>query len=231
MEVLVNKSSIGCVVTALVAAFSLLLSQPASAQSVVTANLQVRASSVPNSCDFGVFEPEIRLTNTGDHPFFLPQAFVQVYFNTPIGGIEAVNPEGTTAAIFTSNGGFKSFDTISIRPGIAFDTTGPSADRLANQAWQIFFSPIDAQGPDVTLNPGEYAQFFVTFRRPGGLFPFDPQCNAFTKVERNAQTVFTDNKFYNLFFTSTQQFICEFLNPTTRDPNSGVTPAGISSCP
>lgn len=226
-----KKSFVGWVATLLAAAFSLLLSQPASAQGVVTANLQVRSSAVPNSCDFGIFQPEIRLTNTGEHPFSLPQAFVQVYFNAPIGGIEAVNAEGTTAAIFTANGGFKSFDTISIRPGSTFETTGPSEDRLANQAWQIFFSPISAQGRDLTLNPGEFAQFFVTFRRTGGPFPFDPQCNDFTKVERNAPTVFTDNKFYNLFFTSTQQFICEFLNPTTPDPNSGVTPAGVSSCP
>src|SRR5205085_1178392 len=97
------------------AAAVLLASRSASAQGVVTANVEVRASSVPNSCDFGVFQPEIKITNTGDHAFFLSQAFLLVYFNAGVNEIEAVHPTGTTASIFTANGGFKSWDTITIR--------------------------------------------------------------------------------------------------------------------
>ena len=36
----------------------------------------------------------------------------------------------------------------------------------------------------------------------------------------------------HLFFTSTQQLICEFLDPTTPDPDSGISPfTGTSACP
>jgi hypothetical protein len=223
--------SVGITVASLLlAAAGFTMSRPAAAQQglVVVANVQVRANSVPNSCDYSVFQPEIRITNTGDHPFFLPQAFVQVYFNAPIGSIQPVHPEGTTAAIFSASGAFKSWDTISIDPQaiITFPTEGPSPDRLANQAWRIFFGPINppGRGPDVTLNPGDFAQFIVSFQRVGGLSPFDPQCDDFTKLERNSTNVFTDNKFYNLLFTQTQQLLPEFLNPTTPDPNTGIFP-------
>jgi hypothetical protein len=211
------------------AASGFVMSKPAAAGFVVTANVQVRHTSVPNSCDYSVFEPEIRITNTGDHSFFLPQAYLQVYFNAPLGSIEPVHPQGTTAAIFTSSGAFKSWDTIDIEPGVTFPTSGPSADRLANQAWRIFFGPINppGYGPDVTLDPGDYAQFTVTFRRDGGVSPFDPECDDFTKVERSTpadSVVFTDNKFYDLLFTQTQQLLPEFLDPTTPDPNTGIFP-------
>ncbi len=216
------------------AAIVLFAGKLASAQGVVTANVEVRRSSVPNSCDFGVFEPEIKITNTGDHPFFLPQAFLLVYFNAGANEIEAVHPEGTTATIFTANGGFKSFDAISIRKFMDFSQVfEPVPGRKANQAWQISFAPQAApgQGPDTTLNPGDFATMIVTFRRAGGAFPFDPACDDFTRVERGASNVFHSDRFYNLFFTSTQQFICEFLNPTTPDPLSGISPiTGQSAC-
>jgi hypothetical protein len=207
----------------------------AFAQGVVTANVEVRRSSVPNSCDFGVFEPEIKITNTGDHAFFLSQAFLLVYFDAGPNEIEAVHPEGTTAAIFAPNGGFKSWDTISIRKFLDFNPTlEPVPGRRANQAWQISFGPINppGRGPDITMNPGDFATMIVTFRRAGGAFPFDVGCNDFTRVERGASNVFHSDRFYNLFFTSTQQFICEFLNPTTPDPLSGISPiTGQSACP
>jgi hypothetical protein len=207
----------------------------AFAQGVVTANVEVRASSVPNSCDFGVFQPEIRITNTGDHAFFLSQAFLLVYFDAGPNEIEAVHPEGTTATIFTRNGGFKSWDTISIRKFMDFSPAlEPVPGRRANQAWQISFGPISppGQGPDINMNPGDFATLIPTFRRAGGAFPFDVGCNDFTRVERGASNVFHSDRFYNLFFTSTQQFICEFLNPTTPDPLSGISPiTGRSACP
>jgi hypothetical protein len=217
------------------AAMVLAASKSASAQGVVTADVQVRRSSVPDSCNFGVFEPEIKILNTGDHPFFLSQAFLLVYFNAGANEIEAVHPEGTTAAIFSSNGGFKSWDTISIRKFMDFSPTlEPVPGRKANQAWQISFGPISppGQGPDLTMNPGDFATLIVTFRRAGGAFPFDPACDDFTRVEPGASNVFHSDRFYNLFFTSTQQFICEFLNPTTPDPLSGISPVtGQSACP
>src|SRR6185369_14726693 len=140
----------------------------AFAQGVVTTNVEVRASSVPNSCDFGVFQPEIKITNTGDHAFFLSQAFLLVYFDAGPNEIEAVHPEGTTATIFRSNGAFKSWDTVSIRKFMDFSPTlEPVPGRRANQAWQIFFGPISppGQGPDITMNPGDFATLIPQFRR------------------------------------------------------------------
>ena len=229
-----RKSSL--VVVQMFAALVVLLAcKVASAQGVVTANLEVRRSSVPNSCDFGVFEPEIKITNTGDHAFFLSQATVVVYFDAGVNEIESVHPEGTTASIFTANGGFKSWDTISIRKFIDFNPTlEPVPGRRANQSWAISFGPISppGQGPDINMNPGDFATMIVTFRRAGGAFPFDVGCNDFTRVERGASNAFHSDRFYNLIFTSTQQLICEFLNPTTPDPDSGIAPfTGQSACP
>jgi hypothetical protein len=72
-----------------------------------------------------------------------------------------------------------------------------------------------------------------TLRRAGGLSPFDPECDDLTRVERNAPAVFIDNRFFSLGFTSTQQQICEQLNPTTNDPNTGLMPFPpfLTGCP
>src|SRR5207245_11010620 len=99
--------------------------------------------------------------------------------------------EGTTPAIFASNGGFRSWDTISIRKFIDFADTQVAPDRRANQAWQIIFAPIDPRGPDITLRPGDFATWFATFRRAGGASPFDLGCDDFTKVDRTSPAVVT----------------------------------------
>jgi hypothetical protein len=230
-----TKSMLGrTVVSAALVAAGLFVNRPASAQGVVTANVEVRRTSVPNSCDYSVFQPEIKITNTGAQSFFLSQGFIQVYFNAGLDEIEAVHPTGITAAIFDANGAFKSWDGVSISRGVTFNTVTFAPDRRANQAWRIFFDPPQppGQGPDITMRPGDFAIFTVSFRRAGGQNPFDPECDDFTKVERGAPSNFTNDKFYNLLFTSTQQFICEFLNPTTPDPQSGVNPfTARSACP
>jgi hypothetical protein len=208
-----------------ITASGLLASHAASAQ-VVVADVQVRPTSVPNSCDFGVFEPEIRIVNTGDHDFFLSQVFLLTYFDAGVDEIQAVHPEGTTAAIFESNGAFRSWDTISIRKFEDFPETQFAPDRRANQSWQINFGPINPPGlgPDVTVPVGGFADLITTFQRAGGAFPFDQGCKNFTRVERGASANFASNKFYSMFFTQTQQFICEFLSPGVPDPNSGISP-------
>jgi hypothetical protein len=220
------KTSLGltAIFTA-VTASGLFVSNTSSAQ-VVVADVQVRPTSVPNSCDFGVFEPEIRIINTGDHDFFLSQTFLLVYFDAGPDEIQAVHPEGTTAAIFEANGAFRSWDTVSIRKFEDFPETAFAPDRRANQSWQISFGPINppGRGPDVTVPVGGFADLITTFQRAGGAFPFDDGCKNFTRVERGAPANFASNKFYSLFFAQTQQFICEFLSPGVPDPNSGISP-------
>jgi hypothetical protein len=224
---------VGAIFSAVIA--SRLFASNTSLAQVVVADVQVRPTSVPNSCDFGVFEPEIRITNTGDHFFFLSQVFLLVYFDAGQDEIQAVHPEGTTAAIFERNGAFRSWDSISIRKFQDFAETQFAPDRLANQSWQINFGPINPPGlgPDVTVPVGGFADLIVTFQRTGGAFPFDVGCKNFTRVERSAPANFASNKFYNLFFTSTQQFLCEFLAPGVPDPNSGISPFPpfASACP
>jgi hypothetical protein len=222
----VKSTSLGVfAIFSAVTASGLLASKPSSAQ-VVVADVQVRPTSVPNSCDFGVFEPEIRIINTGDHDFFLSQTFLLVYFDAGTDEIQAVHPEGTTAAIFEADGAFRSWDTVSIRKFQDFPETQFAPDRRANQSWQISFGPINppGRGPDVTVPVGGFADLITTFQRAGGAFPFDDGCKNFTRVERNVPANFASNQFYSLFFASTQQFICEFLSPGVADPNSGISP-------
>jgi hypothetical protein len=207
-----------------------LIASPAFAQ--LTWNLEMRHTGVPNSCDYSVFEPELRLTNTGSVPLALNSVFVQFYFNAGPTEIEAVHPTGTLASIFTAQGGFVTADTVTVNRGQDLPNCQFAADRKANQAWRVIFDPPSA-GQNLLVPPGGYATVIVQLRRAGGVSPFDQNCDDFTKVERNSPGVFASNKFFHLLFTSTQQFICERLNPTTVDPNSGISPCAPfnSACP
>jgi hypothetical protein len=66
-----------------------------------------------------------------------------------------------------------------------------------------------------------------------GQTPFDVGCDDFTRVARGSAFSFTDDPFFRLRFTSTQQLICERLNATTPDPASGINPFPPfnSACP
>jgi hypothetical protein len=208
-----------------VTASGLFASNTASAQ-VVVADIQVRPTSVPNSCDFGVYQPDIRIVNTGTQDFYLSQASLMLYFDAGPNEIQAVNPTGLTASIFEANGGFRSWDSVFIRKFSDFAETQYAPDRRANQSWQIYFGPINppGQGPDITVPVGGFAELTPTFQRANGAVPFDDGCKNFTRVERGASANFATNKFYDLYFFSTQQFICEYLSPGVPDPNSGIVP-------
>jgi hypothetical protein len=212
-------TSKGMISGSLVAAAGLLVSVPAHA---LPWNLQVRPTAVPNSCDYSVFEPELKLTNTGTSSAFLSEVFAEFSFNAGANEIEAVHPEGTYAWIFDAQGGFVSWDGVTVQGPFAQAAAQFSAARRANQVWRVVFDPPNAGGQTILVPPGGFATVIVTLRRAAGQSPFDAGCDDFTKVERNAPAAFTDNKFFRLLFTSTQQLICERFNPTTIDPNSGI---------
>lgn len=220
----------GVISGGLVAAAGLLVSAPAHA---LPWNLQVRPTAVPNSCDYGVFEAELKLTNTGTSGAFLSEVFAEFSFNAGANEIEAVHPEDTYAWIFDAQGGFVSWDGVKVQGPFAQAPAQFSADRRANQIWRTVFDPPNANGQTIVVPPGGFATVIVTLRRAGGQSPFDVGCDDFTKMERNAPTAFTDNKFFRLLFTSTQQLICERFNPNTIDPNSGLFSFApfANSCP
>ena len=186
-------------------------------------DLQMRATGVPNSCDWGVFEPELKITNVQTFDILLSSVFVEFAFNAGPDEIEAVHPR-ITVPIFNSAGGVVSwtFANVVKRQDIAPFTF--AADRKGNQIWAVIFDPPSPPpNPSNAIPVGGFASVTPTLRRAGGAFPFDVGCDDFSKVDRGtSQTTFVDNRFFHMIFTSTQQLICEQKSPTTNDPLTGL---------
>jgi hypothetical protein len=206
----------------------------ASSALAVPWNLQVRHTSVPNSCDWPVFEPELKIINTSTFAdVLLSEIFVEFNFEAGPDEIEAVHPEGTFASIFDASGAFVSYDSATIVKAVDFPDSQFAPDRRANQTWRVVFGPPAPPPAPQILVPhnGGFATLTVTLRRAGGASPFDVGCKNFTRVERDSPDTFVDDKFYNLIFTSTQQHICERFLDGTIDPNTGIFLDGSNGCP
>src|SRR5207244_12570951 len=122
----------------------------------------------------------------GTSSLLLSSVYVQFGIHAGQNDVEAVHPTGTTAAIFDASGGFHGFDGITVRKRFVIADAQFAPDRRVNQIWTAEFDPPSAQGPDITIPAGGFATLIVTLRRAGGLSPFDPECDDFTKVERNS---------------------------------------------
>lgn len=90
-----------CIIGVSSTAASILFAATASA---LPLDLQMRATAVPNSCDWGVFEPELRITNVQTFDILLSSVFVEFAFNAGPDEIEAVHPR-IIVPIFNSAGG------------------------------------------------------------------------------------------------------------------------------
>jgi hypothetical protein len=201
-------------------AFTLLLAASASAFPV---DLQMRATAIPNSCDYALFEPELKITNVTTFDILLSSVFVEFAFNAGLTEIEAVHPR-ITVPIFNAAGGVVSWTFAEIRQTSTFSTFTFAPDRRGNQVWAVVFDPPSPPpNPSNAIPPGGYATVIPTLRRAGGAIPFDVGCDDFSKVDRGtSQITFIDNRFMHLIFTSTQQLICEQKSPTTNDPLTGL---------
>ncbi len=184
-------------------------------------DLEVRPTAVPNSCDYGIFQPELRITNVADSPISLSSVFAEFAFNAAPGEIEAVHPE-TYASIFDADGAFVTWTGAKVEPS-PWTTTGElSPDRRINQIWRVLFDPPRPNPPNL-IPAGGYATVIVSLRRAGGAVPFDENCDDFTKVERDSSREFQSNPYFHLIFTSTQQLVCEQWDLVTNDPLSGYS--------
>jgi hypothetical protein len=165
----------------------------------------------------------------------MSSVFVEFAFNSAQ-PIEAVHQE-ITVATFHPNGAFNDWHTARVfGPDLRAQTVQLSPTRRFNQVWRVVFDPPNPQRPFSVSIPanGGFVLATVTLRRAGGAFPFDPECDDFTKVDRGTSQVnFVDNKFMHLRFTQTQQLICEEKLGGGFDPLSGIEFASVEqdACP
>ena len=205
----------------------------ASSASAFPLDLQMRATGVPNSCDWGVFEPELKISNVATFDILLSSVFVEFAFNAAPDEIEAVHPR-ITVPIFNSSGGVVSWTFANVVKRTDIPPFTFAADRKGNQIWAVIFDPPSAPpAPSNAIPVGGFASVTPTLRRAGGAVPFDVGCDDFSKVDRGtSQTTFVDNRFFHMIFTSTQQLICEQKSPTMNDPLTGLAFAStpITGC-
>jgi hypothetical protein len=207
--------------------------QVAQGQAAATKlNLEVRNVDNADSCVFGSFRPEFRITNFGTQPVSIGAVDVRMFFNNPLQDpIEFVG--ATFATIFNADGSL----TGSYASAVQFDSAPPNPscvvapDRLANQTRHISFQPV---GTDALIPPnGGFATIIVQYRRNGGEVPFDAGCNDFSKLPADPARAFHNDKFFNLVMQNPMGpphvLFCEFINATTVDPNSGID-AGVDAC-
>jgi hypothetical protein len=198
----------------------------------VRLNLEVRNVDNADSCVFGSFRPEFKITNFGTQPFSITLADIRMFFNNPLQDpIEFVG--ATFATIFNANGSL----TGSYATAVQFDSAPPSPscvvapDRRANQTRHISFSAV---GSEALIPPnGGFATVTVQYRRNGGQAPFDAGCDDFSKLPADPARAFHNDKFFNLVMQNPMGpphiLFCEFTSATTVDPNSGID-AGVDAC-
>src|ERR1700678_3694504 len=69
-----------------------------------TWDLKVKPSSVPDSCNWPVFEAVLQITNVWNTPLDLHTVEAEYYFNAGQTDITAVHPTGTYAIIYNAQG-------------------------------------------------------------------------------------------------------------------------------
>ncbi|HTA75638.1 MAG TPA: hypothetical protein VK791_00610 [bacterium] len=211
----------------------LMISNLVSAQPVnhATWDLQVKPSSVPDSCNWQVFEAVLKITNVWTSPLDLHTVEAEYYFDAGQNEIQAVHPTGTYAVIYNAQGTQLGFIDANNNQRLTNISGAYAPDRLANQSWVTWFS-YDPQSPTSIVPPGGCAIVTVTLQRANGASPFDQGCKNFTRIDPGTPQVFAGNKFFTLNFLQTQIRICEALNLTTIDPQTGISPLApyISDC-
>jgi hypothetical protein len=106
-------------------------------------------------------------------------------------------------------------------------------DRRANQTHHVALLPANpAVGAVIPANGG-FATVIVQYRRAGGLAPFDVGCDDFSKLPADPSRSFHDDPFFNLVQPNPMgpptALICEFINSSQTDPDSGID-AGVVAC-
>ena len=204
-----------------------------SAQPVnhATWDLQVMPSSVPDSCNWAVFEPVLKIINVWSQPLDLHTVEVEYYFDAGVTDIQAVHPTGTYAVIYNAQGVQQGFMDANNNQRLTGISGAYASDRMANQSWVTWFS-YDVASPTIFVPAGGYALVTVTLQRDNGADPFDQGCKNFTRIDPGTPQVFAGNKFFTLNYLQSQIRICECLNLTTIDPQTGISPVSpyISDC-
>jgi len=206
------------VLSSLVVGVALALSS--SAALAYPVDLQIRPLSADDTCEAATFEAELKIINTSDGPISSSSVYPELAFHAGQDEIEAVHGS-IYAVIFDANGGFVTWTGATVERSPWTVDSGYERNRRANQIWRARFDPPRASPPNL-IPPHGYLTVIVSFRRAGGVAPFDQDCDDFTKLEHGFSTAFEHNKFFHLLFTSTQQLICEQLGADQNDRLSGL---------
>jgi hypothetical protein len=183
-------------------------------------DLQIRPISADDTCEAAIFEAELKIVNTSDGPISSSSVYPELAFYAGQDEIEAVYGS-INAIIFDVNDRFVTWTGTTVERSPWTVDSGYERNRRANQIWRARFDPPRANPPNL-IPPHGYLTVIVSFRRAGGVAPFDQNCDDFTKLEHGFSTEFEHNKFFHLLFTSTQQLTCEQLRPDENDPLSGL---------
>lgn len=197
----------------------------AGSASAFNVNLESRPTAVPNSCEWGVFEAEFRLTNV-DAGVREPRSYVLHLNFSAEEEIVPVHPR-VYANVFRADGGYVGSTTANLVDGI--DVDGQLPGRFANQQMRVTFDRLPAPGHLVIPENGGYMTFTVTYQRGDGLFPFDPECDDFSRIEPGAPYKFVSDPYFLIDYITTQP-VCEFLAPGVPDPDTGLWYTGESFC-
>jgi hypothetical protein len=203
-------------------------------------NLEVRNVDNADSCTYGSFRPEFKITNWGSTAYPLNAVDIRMAFNNPFEqAIEFVVADNVV--VFNANGGitggYGKVTPLETAPAPASCVV--AADRGATQTQHALLGPITA-GTNVTIPPnGGYATVIVQYRRAGGLTPFDAGCDDFSRLPADPLRAFHSDKYFSLVkpvvAAPPTALVCEYKTSSTVDTSSGidsgVITCGINACP
>ncbi len=185
-------------------------------------NLQVKRTAVPNSCEWGIFEAEFKITNVDAGNRFLKNYYITGAFAST----DEIKPIHNTVNIssFSTEGAYIGSESVTI--SVNGQESVPSCEPGLNKG--VYFS-IRVNTPETPGAPwvevvenGGYATVTVQFIRGEGLFPFDPECDDFSRIAPGVPADFYDDHHFALNYTSTQQLIREYIAPGVVDPETGL---------
>lgn len=190
--------------------------------SAANLNLSVKPTAVPNSCEWGIYEVEFKITNVDAGNRFLKNYYITGAFAS----LDEIAPIHGTANIssFSAEGAYIGSEKVTV--SVNGSGSVPSCEAGLNKG--VYFN-IRVNTPEVPGAPwlevtenGGYATVTVQFIRGEGLFPFDPECDDFSRIAPGAPADFYDDRHFALNYTSTQQLITEYIAPGVVDPETGL---------
>lgn len=185
-------------------------------------NLQVKPTAVPNSCEWGIFEAEFKITNVDGGNRFLKNYYITGAFASN----DVIAPIHGTANIssFSADGAYIGSETVTV--GVSGTGSTPTCEAGLNKGVNFYIRINTPETPGApwleVVENGGYATVTVQFMRGNALFPFDPECDDYSRIAPGAPADFYDDHHFALNYTSTQQLIREYIAPGVVDPETGV---------